>query len=168
MKFTNQGEVILRVAKQQESQTHILLNFSIRDTGIGISPEVQSRLFTPFTQADGAATRRYGGTGLGLAISKQLAKLMGGQIGVESKPGQGSTFWFTARLEKPSGEQSAGPDHGELTGIRALIVDDNDASREVLHQYLRSWKMQPQKAAEGAEALELLRRAPARAGIVIR
>ena len=128
VKFTNQGEVILRVAKQQESQTHILLNFSIRDTGIGISPEVQSRLFTPFTQADGAATRRYGGTGLGLAISKQLAQLMGGQIGVESKPGQGSTFWFTARLEKPSGEQSAGPDHGELSGIRALIVHDNDTS----------------------------------------
>ena len=150
IKFTDHGEVVLRVAKQEQTDTHMLLHFSVRDTGIGISPREQKRLFAPFTQADGSTTRKYGGTGLGLAISKQLVELMGGRIGVESVPGEGSTFWFTARLEEqPGRRQSPATGQTPLAGFRVLIVDDNESSREILHQYLGSWKMRPEKAAGG-------------------
>ncbi len=108
LKFTAQGEVGIRVTLEEESAEGALLRVEVRDTGIGIAPEMQVRLFEPFTQADASTTRRYGGTGLGLAIAKRLVEAMGGQIGVESTPGQGSTFWLTLRLARSGGRHGAG------------------------------------------------------------
>ena len=134
----------------------------MRDTGIGIPPLAQAKLFQAFSQADNSTTRQYGGTGLGLAISKQLVDMMDGQIGVESEQGKGSTFWFTAQFERPAGEQP--PVAGERDGwsnIRVLIVDDNPTSRQVLRYQIFSWKLQHGSAASGSEALQLLRAAVA-------
>jgi signal transduction histidine kinase len=102
IKFTTQGEIALHVAVAEDAVDTTTLCLKVRDTGIGIEPAVQAKLFTPFTQADGSTTRKYGGTGLGLAIVKQLAQMMGGTVGVDSVLGQGSTFWCTIQLQKPS------------------------------------------------------------------
>ena len=137
-----------------------LLRFSVRDTGIGIPADKLGLLFDKFTQVDASTTRKYGGTGLGLAISKQLAELMGGEIGVSSEEGQGSEFWFTARLGKQAeGAQAESRPPADLRGVRALIVDDNATNREILTTRLASWGMRPSEAPDGPAALQALYRA---------
>ena len=136
IKFTDTGEVTVSVMQQRDSGSSVLLTFLVNDTGIGIAEEAQQRLFTPFAQADGTTTRRFGGTGLGLAISKQLVEMMAGQIGVASAPGEGSTFWFTLPLQKQEGPDLIASD--EIGARRALVIDPNEVNRLALRRQLAS------------------------------
>jgi CheY-like chemotaxis protein/HPt (histidine-containing phosphotransfer) domain-containing protein len=132
----------------------------VRDSGVGISSEEQARLFQPFIQGDSSTTRKYGGTGLGLAICKQLVDLMGGAIGVESAPGHGSAFWFTATLKKQAGAETASPKKPKaLRSLPVLIVDDNETNREILREEVASWGCNVQDAADAESALSLMRKA---------
>lgn len=162
LKFTEQGEVIVRGEKESETEISVTIRFSVSDTGIGITEAQRSRLFQPFTQADGSTTRRYGGTGLGLSISKQLVEMMGGEMGVVSTPGEGSTFWFTVTLEKqPAGSEPI-PSLGlNIENFRVLMVDDNATNRKILSHQLSSWGMIHAEAESGLQALDLLRAAAA-------
>ncbi len=160
IKFTEHGEVTVHVTLADASTHEAMLRFEVVDTGIGLAPEVQSRLFHPFTQADSSTTRKYGGTGLGLAICQQLAVLMGGAIGVQSTPGQGSTFWFTARLPiRPAPHQPAPPGGTTLRGLRVLCVDDNATNRALLEAQLPAWGVQVDCVTDGPGALARLRAA---------
>ncbi|MFN6461072.1 MAG: response regulator [Nostoc sp. DedVER02] len=170
IKFTSNGEVILRAELRSLSSTTATIYFSITDTGLGITPEDQSKLFTPFTQVDASITRKYGGTGLGLAICKQLISLMGGEIGVESQLGKGSKFWFevtfTQQLHPISSEDdrlSATPnaksDHELLTNRRLLVVDDNTTNRKIIHHQATRWGMLVDQAASAATALQAIQEA---------
>jgi PAS domain S-box-containing protein len=161
IKFTDRGEVIVRITNEQETDRTVVVGISVRDTGIGIPKEIQSRLFQAFTQADNSTTRKYGGTGLGLAIARQLVHIMGGQITVHSDPGQGSNFCFTAQFEKQLSPhpQTPRPSETQLFDVRALIVDDNATNRQILRHQLSSWNMGKESAADGPEALSLLRNA---------
>ncbi|WP_246448599.1 response regulator [Roseateles oligotrophus] len=136
VKFTQAGEIVITVRVAERVEGEVLLRFEVRDTGIGLSPDQTGRLFQSFSQADGSTTRQYGGTGLGLAIAKRLVELMGGDVGVLSKLGEGSTFWFTTRLGLAPGEQGQAlldPGLGiSLDGRRVLVVEDNEAARTVL------------------------------------
>jgi CheY-like chemotaxis protein len=157
IKFTDQGEVVVQLSVAAETPDTALVHCAVRDTGIGIAPEGQERLFQSFSQADNSTTRKYGGTGLGLAISRQLTKMMDGTIGVESVPGQGSTFWFTARLGKQPTRAPATQRPADLHGRRVFIVDDNATNRAILHHQLRRWGMHSASAESGLQALEQLR-----------
>jgi two-component system sensor histidine kinase/response regulator len=160
VKFTERGEVVIRATLEHQSEQRLTVRFTVTDTGIGIAPERIGRLFQSFSQVDSSTTRRYGGTGLGLAISKHLCALMGGQIGVESVFGQGSTFWCTMVLEKLPHENSGLRQlAAELRDIRVLVVDDNTACREMVEQLLRTWGFRPQTAVNGPMALAALRAA---------
>jgi signal transduction histidine kinase/DNA-binding response OmpR family regulator len=159
IKFTDQGEVVVRVELEAETEDSAVLHFSVADTGVGIPADRQARIFAAFEQADSSTTRRYGGTGLGLSIASRLVGMMGGRIRVESKPGCGSTFHFTARFARSrleSGEQGA-PDLALIKGLRLLVVDDNATNRRILEEVLTSWGMQPTSVDSGDDALHALR-----------
>jgi PAS domain S-box-containing protein len=144
IKFTARGEVAVSVGLVEEGETAATLRFEVRDTGMGIPAEKVDMLFEAFTQADASTTRRFGGTGLGLTISRRLVELMGGQIGVESEPGVGSTFWFTARFAKQDPAALAASDERlepvDVAGVRVLAVDDNATSRRVIAGMLEAWR----------------------------
>ncbi|MEJ2657648.1 MAG: response regulator [Desulfobacterales bacterium] len=157
IKFTVKGEVTIRVSLEDEDKTHATLCFSVSDTGIGIHPNDTGRLFKSFSQVDSSTTRKFGGTGLGLAISQQLAKLMGGCIGVRSEEGKGSTFWFTAVFEKqPEGSKGKNIVPEDIRKKHILIVDDNATNWFVLKEQLRLWGCRYQEASRGIEALNKL------------
>ena len=153
LKFTEAGEVTLRVTEHSRSDQDVLLRFSVQDTGIGIPPDKLEQLFQRFKQVDESTTRRFGGTGLGLAISKQLTELMGGQIGVTSQLGRGSEFHFTARFGWTPADNREEPSPTNLEGVRVLIVDDKETNREIFEKRLESWGMQPTTADGSANAL---------------
>ncbi len=169
IKFSDRGVISVDVQAVEDSPAGILLRFDVRDHGIGISIDDQKRLFTAFEQADGSLTRKYGGTGLGLAISKRLANMMGGEMGVDSMPGRGSTFWFTAKLARNMGAPEARPPvqpresalrtllH-KFAGARVLLVEDEPVNREVTLCLLDDAGLRADVANDGAQALELARR----------
>lgn len=160
IKFTSEGEIIVKVTPQQVTPDSATLEFAVRDTGIGISPEQQAKIFESFTQADASTTRQYGGTGLGLSISMQLVRMMGGQLKVESKVGRGSTFHFTATFDRadPQPELPASA-LATLHRLPVLVVDDNSTNRLICEEMLASWGMQATCVDSGQAALEEAQRA---------
>ncbi|MCS7080946.1 MAG: response regulator [Chloracidobacterium sp.] len=158
VKFTDKGEVVVRVTKQAETEADVTLRFSVTDTGIGIPKEAQADIFEAFTQVDSSRSRRFGGTGLGLAISKRLVSMMGGDIGVESEVGKGSTFWFTATFQKVDVSQPAST-YELWFGLRALVVDDNATNRTVIAQQLTDFGLFCDVVSNAEEALAVLREA---------
>ena len=158
IKFTEKGEIAIHVSLEEKDKTHATIRFEIIDTGIGIPHDRMEQLFKPFSQLDSSSTREFCGTGLGLTISKQLSKLMGGRIGVESQKGKGSKFWFTAVFEKqfePSRKREILP--GDIRNKYILIVDDNATNRHVLREQLKSWGCRFNEASSGEEALRKMR-----------
>jgi signal transduction histidine kinase/CheY-like chemotaxis protein/HPt (histidine-containing phosphotransfer) domain-containing protein len=171
VKFTRQGEVVVGVNLEPTGDTgndptrdtgDPMLHFTVRDTGIGIAPEAQAKLFRAFEQGDSSTTRQFGGTGLGLAISKQIVELMGGEIWLESKPGVGSVFHFTTkfgRVAKAGGSPIELAALEDLRGLPVLIVDDNASNRYILRKITERWQMQPEEASSGTEGLKKLEEA---------
>ncbi|MEO9386055.1 response regulator [Chromobacterium phragmitis] len=158
VKFTEHGEVTVRVRRREESEASLLLYFEVCDTGIGLSAEQQAKLFQSFQQADNSTSRKYGGTGLGLAISRRLAEMMGGEVGVSSEPGKGSTFWFTARL----GEGARRPERlprMDLRNRRVLVVDDCQTARTIMAEQLRGMTFRVDEAGDGEAALKRVAKA---------
>ncbi len=161
VKFTDHGEVVVRVDPVAPHADGLTLRFAVSDTGIGIPPDKQAAIFAPFAQADGSTSRRYGGTGLGLAISGELVGLMGGALTVESAPGRGSTFAFSIDLpvDGSGSERHQPPCSSSVRGARVLAVDDNATNRRILQELLTYWGMDPVLVADGATALQMLRSA---------
>jgi signal transduction histidine kinase/DNA-binding response OmpR family regulator/HPt (histidine-containing phosphotransfer) domain-containing protein len=158
VKFTEHGEIVVSYNKVSERNGRHLLKFIVSDTGIGLGPEQVQKMFQRFTQADGSTTRKYGGTGLGLSITKQLVMMMGGEIGVESRLGKGSVFWFTLNLARAEAQQLP-LQTADLKGTRILVVDDNATNRQVLAQVLTAWQVDYGLADSGASALQALQEA---------
>lgn len=158
MKFTEQGSVIVDIRKDRETDTHLLVKFAVKDTGVGIPEQAMGSLFQSFSQVDGSTTRKYGGMGLGLSTSKQLVELMGGVMGVESKLAKGSTFWFTVPFEKRASERlPVEASKQAFPGATILIVDASETSRRVISSYLTSWGMRAKSASTIREAIERMR-----------
>jgi signal transduction histidine kinase/CheY-like chemotaxis protein/HPt (histidine-containing phosphotransfer) domain-containing protein len=155
IKFTERGSVTVQVSKRHETRTHAELLFAVKDTGIGISPESQSKLFKEFSQADTSTTRTFGGTGLGLSICKRIVELMGGQIGVKSELGKGSIFWFTVPLGKALGDVA--PGRSEIEGARALIVSGDQAMQRRLGGLLNGWSVQSVQNNVAADVVNKLK-----------
>ncbi|MHB1501808.1 MAG: response regulator, partial [Candidatus Dormibacteria bacterium] len=163
VKFTDSGEVVLRLGATDHGTDSVFVRFEVADTGIGIKPEHLNHLFESFTQADASTTRRFGGTGLGLAICKQLVELMGGEVGVRSEEGRGSTFWFTLTfLKAVSGAMHLGSAQKVLGGIHVAVVDDNQTNRIVLEQNFRGWGARPECFDGGGQAFAGLLKAAER------
>ncbi len=167
IKFTDRGQVTIRVQPIEEDDSSALLRFEVADSGIGIAAESIPRLFSAFEQADNTTTRKYGGTGLGLAITRKLAELMGGEVGASSQPGQGSTFWFTVRLARSTAadlpQRLPLDDAGDSimrrhAGSRVLLAEDNAINREVAVAILQDVGLEVDTAADGAEAVALVER----------
>jgi len=159
IKFTDKGEILIRAEPVSETETHVSIRFSVKDTGIGIPPERQAAIFERFTQVDGSTTRRYGGTGLGLTISKQLIETMCGQISLDSTPGVGSTFWFDAIFEKQSLKKEIGSSVAlpvNIKNLHILGVDDNTTNRMIITKMVESFGCRIETAASGSKALEML------------
>ncbi len=158
VKFTERGEVVLRVKLESREPDFVRLQFDVTDTGIGITPDKQRAIFEPFKQADGSMTRKYGGTGLGLTISSRLVELMGGKIWVESELGQGSCFHFTVcfKAQRADSKLAAQRDPSSLLGMPVLIVDDNATNRRILCKLLGNWGMRPSEADSGTQAMATL------------
>jgi CheY-like chemotaxis protein len=161
VKFTERGEVVIEVGPEHETPERARLRINVRDTGIGIPPDRLGKLFQSFSQVDTSTTRRFGGTGLGLAISKRLVMMMGGDIGVRSDPGRGSTFWFTVDLEKQAADARPEPPPGGIGRLRVLIADDNATNRRILSLQTAAWGCTGEAVSSGAEALDALRAAAA-------
>ncbi len=158
IKFTQEGEVVVHAEAESTDDGRVRIHFSVRDTGIGIQPQHQRDIFKAFTQADCSSTRRFGGTGLGLAICSRLVSLMEGHIRVESEPGKGSTFHFTALFHmRKTVEAQPSSANGKLAGVRVLIVDDNDTNRLILQEAVSDWQMLPTCENNGAAAMRTLR-----------
>jgi PAS domain S-box-containing protein len=164
IKFTEEGEVVVRVQVRERSPGEVVLLFVVRDTGIGIPAEKQGRIFEAFAQADSSTTRQYGGSGLGLTISSRLVERMGGRIWVESEPGRGSSFHFTARLGLHEGDETRAsrPRPASLRGLNVLVVDDNATNRYILQEILANWSMTPTVVEGARQALAELKRAAER------
>ena len=154
VKFTEEGEIVVRALIAEETEADLIVRFDVRDTGIGLTEEQKGKLFQSFQQADSSTSRKYGGTGLGLAISKQLATLMDGEVGVESEHGVGSTFWFTARLGKGVEKKREFVPEPDLRNRRVLVVDDNTNARQILAEMLQSMTFRVDEVASGEEALD--------------